>query len=78
MYTIELDISHEVPSNEVHEFATEHGCMAELLQEYGPAGGNPLYKFSSEKFNKLKELAEYVFDGAGFDEEEIKTMIVEV
>lgn len=76
MYTIELDISHEVSSNEVQEFAKDHGCVAELLEEYGPAGGNPLYKFSSDIFDNLKSLTEYVFDGFGFDEEEIKTMIL--
>lgn len=79
MYTIELDISHEVPQSEVLQFATEHGCKAELLMAEGPAGGNPLYQFSSESFDMLQELTEQVFgEGHGFDEEQIKTMIVEV
>jgi len=78
MYTIELDISHETPQEMVEQFAKDHGCTATLLQEFGPAGGNPLYKFSSEKFDYLQELAEQVFGIGFFDEETIKTMIVEV
>lgn len=76
-YTIELDISHETPSEMVQQFATDHGCTAELLMEYGPAGGNPLYKFSSDNFDYLQELTEQVFGAGFFDEETIKTMIVE-
>ena len=78
MYTIELDITHETPIEMVQQFATDHGCTAELLMEHGPAGGNPLYKFSSDNFDYLQELTEQVLGGAGFDEETIKTMIVEV
>ena len=78
MYTIELDISHETPHEMVLQFAKDHGCTAVLLQEFGPAGGNPLYKFSSDKFDYLQELAEQVFGFGFFDEETIKTMIVEV
>lgn len=78
MFTIELDITHETPIEMVQQFATDHGCTAELLQEFGPAGGNPLYKFSSDNFDHLQELAEQVFGVDFFDEETIKTMILEV
>jgi len=77
MYTIELDITSETTTEMVNQFATEHGCTSKLLMEYGPAGGNPLYQFSSESFDCLEELVTQYFGGE-FDCEEIKTMILEV
>lgn len=78
-YTIELDISHEATHEEVVQFAKDHGCRVMLRIEDGPAGGNPLYTFASESFDMLQELTEQVLGtGHGFDEEELKTMIVEV
>lgn len=78
MYVIELDISHEATSEMVHQFAKDHGCVAKLVLENGPAGGNPLYQFSSDKFDYLQELTEQLLGSAGFDEEAIKTMIREI
>lgn len=78
-YQVELDITAESAYDEVKQFATEHGCSATLLMENGPAGGNPLYLFKSESFDMLQELYEQVMGyGHGFDEEELKTMFVEV
>lgn len=77
MYTIQLDISHEPTHSEVSQFATGHGCTATLILENGPAGGNPLYQFSSDKFSYLEELIGQ-FLGYTPDEEALKTMIVEV
>lgn len=78
-YQVELDISSEPTHDEVLQFATEHGCTATLLEANGPAGGNPLYLFQSETFDMLQELFEQVMGhGHGFDEEELKTMFVEV
>ncbi len=78
-YQVELDVSHEVSHDEVVQFATEHGCTAELLMANGPAGGNPLYLFKSESFTMLQEWFEQVKGGGdGFDEEELKTMFLEV
>ena len=78
-YQVELDISSEQTHDEVLQFATEHGCTATLLEANGPAGGNPLYLFQSETFDMLQELFEQVMGhGHGFDEEELKTMFVEV
>ena len=79
MYIIELDISHESTPSEVVEFASNWDCTSKLLMENGPAGGNPLYEFASDNYNNLRELLiEYLGQGHGFDEEELKTMIVEV
>jgi len=78
-YQIELDISHEAAHNEVLDFATQHGCTATLLQENGPAGGNPLYLFKSESFDMLQELFEqYMGPNHRFDEESIRNRFVEV
>jgi len=77
MYTIELDITSEATTAMVNQFATEHSCTAKLIQAFGPAGGNPVYEFSSESFDCLEELVTQYFGGE-FDEEDIKTMIVEV
>ena len=76
-YFVQLDISHEASLEMVNQFATDHGCTATLILENGPAGGNPLYQFSSDKFDYLQELIEQVLGGVGFDEETIKTMIWE-
>jgi hypothetical protein len=60
MYIAELDISAEASQESVHQFATEHGCTALLIMEYGPAGGNPLYQFSSDSQDCLEELVSQV------------------
>lgn len=75
-FNIQLDISHEPTHQEVIQFATDHGCTATLLQQNGPAGGNPLYLFQSDKFDYLDELASQVL-GVNTDIEFIKTSIWE-
>lgn len=60
MYVAELDISAEASQESVHQFATEHGCTALLIMENGPAGGNPLYQFSSNSQDCLEELVAQV------------------
>ena len=76
MYNIELDVSHEPTQSEVSQFAKDHGCTATLVNANGPAGGNPLYLFQSEKFEYLDELASQVL-GVNTDIEFIKTSIWE-
>ena len=56
MYVAELDVSHEATPDMVHQFAKDHGCVAKLILENGPAGGNPLYQFSSNNKNYIEEL----------------------
>jgi len=77
-FTVELDVSHEATVSEISQFAYDHGCYIASVIENGPAGGNPCYTFASESFSKIKSLVEEFFGGQGFDEEEIKNMIVEV
>lgn len=54
-YMISLDISHELTEAEVTEFASP--CEATLVEEFGPAGGNPVYVFSSNNEDNLFALA---------------------
>ena len=70
-YIVELDVSHEPTHSEVNQFATEYGCTAKLILQNGPAGGNPLYQFSSDNYNYLEELKQV------FDRIDYQTMIVE-
>ena len=77
-FTVQLDVSHEAPVSEVAKFAHDHDCYITSVIENGPAGGNPCYTFASENFDKIKGLIEEFFSGQGFDEQELKTMIVEV
>lgn len=65
MYMIELDISHEMSAEEVVAYAAEFDCTAQLIEEFGPAGGNPLYMFTSYDYAKLVECATDVL----YDEE---------
>lgn len=76
MYNIELDVSHEPTNLEVIQFAKDHGCTATLVKANGPAGGNPLYLFQSDKFDYLDELVSQVL-GVNTDSEFAKTAIWE-
>ena len=77
MYVIELDISHETSTQEVMDFAKEMDCSAKMLIEFGPAGGNPLYQFSSNTLESLRNLINNVY-GAPMDEDFVKTIIREI
>jgi hypothetical protein len=76
MYIAELDISAEASQKSVRQFAKEHGCTAELIAEYGPAGGNPLYQFSSNSKDSLEELVSQVL--GNIDQEHMSAMILEI
>jgi DNA-binding LacI/PurR family transcriptional regulator len=66
MYSTILDVSHEVTHEEVVQFATEHGCDCVLLEAFGPAGGNPLYRFGSDNEDMILELADQLTGGGGY------------
>jgi hypothetical protein len=57
-YTAYLDITAETSFSAVKQFAEDHGCIAELIKEFGPGGGNPLYRFSSDNIHYITELTE--------------------
>jgi len=63
IYSVQLDVSHEVTHEEVVQFAAEHGCDCVLLEQNGPAGGNPLYKFISASEDMIQELADQLTGG---------------
>jgi hypothetical protein len=59
-FAIQLDISHEATKEQVESFAALFNCDAEMIMEVGPAGGNPVYEFTSVSFTDLERLeAEY-------------------
>ena len=76
MYVTELDISAEASQESIHQFAAEHGCIAKLIIENGPAGGNPLYQFSSDSKDCLEELVSQVL--GDIDYEHIAAAIWEI
>ena len=73
-YQVQLDISHEPTHQEVCNFAKDHGCTALLIQKNGPAGGNPLYQFSSDNYNYIEELVGQVL--GYMDPEHISSIII--
>jgi|TARA_X000001316_G_C896197_1_gene16090 hypothetical protein len=50
--SIQLDVSSEASLADVQYYAREYNCTAELVTEFGPAGGNPVYEF----FGRLEDL----------------------
>jgi hypothetical protein len=62
MYSVELDISSEMGCEEVVNFASEYGCSATMIEEFGPGGGNPVYRFASEeKSNVIRMICEVLW-----------------
>lgn len=57
-YSISLDISYESTSDEINEWAATFNCTATLITEFGPAGGNPVYKFSTKNITNLENLCD--------------------
>jgi hypothetical protein len=55
LFSLELDISADYPISELAQDMSNYGLVAKLISANGPAGGNPLYRFSS--FNKDDLLA---------------------
>jgi hypothetical protein len=49
--SIELDIAGDQTRQAVREWAAKFNCTSKLLMEHGPAGGNPLYRFSGSSVN---------------------------
>lgn len=74
-YTIQLDIPYTTPKSLIKEFAQSHGCNHKLIMENGPAGGNPLYEFSSNNFDHLWELTDQLLGPDKFSESEIREMM---
>lgn len=60
-YGIQLDISHEATDEDLQEFANKFECEFKLIEEFGPAGGNPLYEFHSKSFENIQRLCEEHF-----------------
>lgn len=74
MFSIELDITHEMTEADVSQFAEEYNCTYELIEEFGPAGGNPLYAFMSKSYDSLINLATEVFQDSTLAAESIEVI----
>lgn len=61
LYGIQLDISHEATDEDLKEFAEKYECEFKLIEEFGPAGGNPVYEFTSKSFENVQRLCEEHF-----------------
>jgi hypothetical protein len=57
-YSIALDVSHEPTFDEIAKWAASFNCTATLITEFGPAGGNPVYKFSTKNITNLENLCD--------------------
>lgn len=58
MYIADLDITAETDFSEIKQFAEQHGCTVELLTEFGPGAGHPVYRFASDNIHFITELTE--------------------
>lgn len=58
MASIELDWYHEGHATTTSEACSKHDLKARLIKEYGPAGGNPVYRFVGDRHSILKMLNE--------------------
>lgn len=70
MASISLDVSHDT-MGEIETMCAEHALTFEVVEEHGPAGGNPLVKFIGDEKN-LREFALYEY---GIDEDMFEQLI---
>ena len=75
MFTAELDISYETSQADVLAFAAERNCGAFLIQEFGPGGGNPVYQFVSNSYQKLYDLVLEILEDEGLAAELIVQLV---
>lgn len=52
----------------VHEICRRHNVFCVLLQEQGPAGGNPLYRFVGDQVNLMQMVHDEFHAGKPGDE----------
>ena len=77
-YRIELDLSHEMTEQEMIDFGKKYNLSFKMIEEEGPAGGNPLVEYSTDdQFNIIKFLAEAYTDGSQAEIEYFTGLILE-
>ena len=68
MPTIQVDLAHDCDHlRECQELATRYGLEFRLLQEFGPAGGNPLYEFSGPRSDLEDFIVDFYFTEQDLD-----------
>lgn len=69
LYTIELDVNGEYDHEaETQKLCEKYGVTGVLLQEVGPAGGNPLYRFVGEREKLIAMIRECFHAGEPGDD----------
>lgn len=53
-FQLESDISHECPFERVVRLAAADGVATQLMESYGPGGGNPRYWFTARTREALE------------------------
>jgi len=53
MFTINLDIAHTLSPSQIKNICDKYSITPTLIQENGPAGGNPEYSFSTTKKSNI-------------------------
>ena len=74
LFTIDLDVAHDCPRSEISKMASEFEVTFTLLQEHGPAGGNPLYKVTGSR-EGLEDLIRAHFHAGWEGDEHSKFLI---
>lgn len=75
IYTVELDVCEDPQFDPIEEVAFEYNIQANMLQEFGPAGGNPVYEFISATRETLEDFISAEF---GDEDDYYKSLINEV
>ena len=74
MAKIELDVAADLPTS-IADYAAQFGCTHTVIEEVGPAGGNPLVEFQGTRDQLVALIADY--DGTNGDAAWFEEQIVE-
>lgn len=59
-FVFEAEIDAVIPSEQVNQFAMDHGCNSTFLKAVGDTK-NPVYKFTSTSYDCLEELVYQIY-----------------
>ena len=65
MPTLQVDIAHDCEPSHLQvaqDYAKTYNLTVQLLQEYGPAGGNPLYEFTGARSDLISFIKDFYQD----------------
>ena len=78
-FALEMDIAADCAIEELNAIADQYDVRFELIEEFGPAGGNPLYNIIGE-YDNVSSIALEIFANHDIEEfdEIYKPYILEV